>query len=109
MGSMKFSLENVMPGMDETNVAYEARLSHLTRREHDVMSYLLRGAANKVIAAELGISQRTVESHRARLFRKMQVRNIVGLMRVAYGAAVMPGCVAETAPEDYRASCAGPQ
>jgi len=90
--------------MNETNVSYEARISHLTRREHDVMSYLLRGAANKVIAAELGISQRTVESHRARLFRKMKVRNIVGLMRAAYGFTARQGCVAEATPEDYLTS-----
>ena len=90
--------------VNERTVSLDARISRLTRREHDVMSYLLRGAANKVIAAELGISQRTVESHRARLFRKMQVRNIVGLLRVIYDNRSMAHGVAETEPNDYRLS-----
>ncbi|HBJ70717.1 MAG TPA: helix-turn-helix transcriptional regulator, partial [Alcaligenes faecalis] len=41
----------------------------LTPRERDVLSYIAIGKANKVIAAELAISQRTVEAHRARVFQ----------------------------------------
>ena len=89
-----------MPRMREDNPIH-ARVSQLTRREQDVMSYLLRGAANKVIAAELGISQRTVESHRAKLFRKLQVRNIVGLMRLVYDASHAVYGVAEMPADDY--------
>lgn len=53
--------------------------SVLTPRERDVMDYVARGKPNKIIAAELGVSQRTVEAHRARIFQKMQVRNAVEL------------------------------
>jgi len=56
-----------------------ASLSVLTPRERDVMDYVARGKPNKVIAAELGVSQRTIEAHRARIFQKMQVRNAVEL------------------------------
>ncbi|HUH58507.1 MAG TPA: helix-turn-helix transcriptional regulator [Candidimonas sp.] len=54
-------------------------LSVLTPRERDVMDYVARGRPNKVIAAELGVSQRTVEAHRARIFQKLHVRNAVEL------------------------------
>ena len=90
-----------MPQMNKNHGLPNGCVSQLTRREQDVMSYLLRGAANKVIASELGISQRTVESHRARLFRKMQVRNIVGLMRLVYEAGHAAPGVAEMPPTDY--------
>jgi len=58
-----------------------SRLSALTARERDVMQYVAMGKPNKIIAAELGISQRTIEAHRARIFQKMQVRNAVELAR----------------------------
>ncbi len=53
----------------------------LTPRERDVMRYVALGTANKVIAQELGVSQRTIEAHRARIFQKMKVRNAVELAR----------------------------
>ncbi len=52
----------------------------LTPREREVLAYLARGRANKVIAIELGISMRTVEAHRARIFRKLGVRNALELV-----------------------------
>lgn len=55
--------------------------SELTPRERDVMGYVALGKPNKIIAAELGVSQRTVEAHRARIFQKMQVKNAVELVR----------------------------
>lgn len=51
----------------------------LTRRERDVLTYVIMGKQNKVIAAELDVSQRTIEAHRARIFTKMRVRNAVEL------------------------------
>lgn len=57
----------------------DARYSALTPRERMVMSEVATGKPNKVIAAELGVSQRTIEAHRARIFRKMCVRNAVEL------------------------------
>ncbi len=51
----------------------------LTPRERDVMDYIALGKPNKIIAAELGVSQRTIEAHRARIFQKMRVRNAVEL------------------------------
>ena len=51
----------------------------LTDREREVMDRVVAGLANKLIADELGISVRTVEVHRARMFEKMNVRSAVEL------------------------------
>ena len=58
------------------------RLDALTPREAEVMELVVRGSANKVIAMDLGVSQRTVELHRARVMRKMQVRSLAELVRI---------------------------
>lgn len=62
------------------------RFAVLTPRERDVMAYVVMGKPNKIIAAELGVSQRTVEAHRARIFQKLQVRNAVELAHCVLAA-----------------------
>ncbi len=62
-----------------------ARFSALTPRELEVIMHVVSGKPNKVIAAELGLSQRTVEAHRARGFRKLKVRNAVELTHLYWG------------------------
>lgn len=66
----------------------------LTKREQQIKCLLVQGHANKVIALELGISQRTVEAHRARIFRKLQVRNAVELV-TWFGRGARPYALAE--------------
>lgn len=58
-----------------------ARFALLTQREVEVMALAVEGATNKQIAGELGISIKTVETHRARLMEKMRVENIAELCR----------------------------
>lgn len=58
------------------------RMATLTQREHEVMELVAAGQANKVIAGDLGVSQRTVEIHRARVMEKMQTRSLAGLVRM---------------------------
>jgi DNA-binding NarL/FixJ family response regulator len=53
----------------------------LTARERDVLGGIARGLTNKEIAAELGISHRTVETHRESLMRKLNIRTVAGLTR----------------------------
>ena len=60
-----------------------ARLEQLTARERNVLAGIARGWTNKAIAAELGISHRTVESHRESLMRKLGIRTIAGLTKFA--------------------------
>lgn len=69
-----------------------ALLDALTPRERDVLDGVARGLTNKAIAAELGISRRTVEAHRESLMRKLEIHNVAGLTRLALEA----GLVGET-------------
>jgi two-component system, LuxR family, response regulator DctR len=55
------------------------RLGRLTPRDTDVLERMLAGKYNKVIAEELGVSERTVEVHRSSILRKMGARNAVEL------------------------------
>jgi two-component system response regulator FixJ len=57
------------------------RLGSLTPRERQVMDLVVAGKANKNIARDLGVSQRTVEIHRARVMEKMGVRSVSMLVR----------------------------
>ena len=60
----------------------EKRLEKLTPREKQVLELVVQGKANKVIAGDLEVSQRTVEIHRARVMEKMQVRSLAQLVRI---------------------------
>ena len=62
------------------------RMASLTTREGEVLDKLLDGCANKVVAIDLGISERTVELHRARLMRKLAVRSLAEMMELAIHA-----------------------
>jgi two-component system response regulator FixJ len=66
----------------------EARLATLTPREREVLDALVEGRANKIIAAGLGISPRTVEVHRAHLMEKLGVRSLPEAVRLHLVAAL---------------------
>jgi two-component system, LuxR family, response regulator FixJ len=58
------------------------RLDTLTPREREVLELVVHGKANKVIAGDLKLSQRTVEIHRARVMEKMQASSLAHLVRM---------------------------
>ncbi len=57
----------------------QARLSLLTPREKETLNLLLDGKSNKIIAAELSLSPRTVEAHRANILKKMHAESVTAL------------------------------
>jgi FixJ family two-component response regulator len=69
----------------ETAVVNE-RLAALTDREREVLERLVAGQSNKAIARDLDVSYKTVEAHRARVMRKMQVSNYPALVHLILNA-----------------------
>jgi FixJ family two-component response regulator len=59
------------------------RFNALTPREREVMMQVVRGRANKRIAADIGISEGTVKLHRGQVMRKMKARSLAELVRIA--------------------------
>jgi two-component system response regulator DctR len=66
---------------DEQQQAQRLRqaLASLSPREREVLDELIKGHYNKTIAEHLGITQRTVEFHRANIFKKMEVISAIEL------------------------------
>jgi FixJ family two-component response regulator len=60
----------------------EQRLSSLTPREREVLTWVVAGRLNKQIAAELGIVEKTIKVHRGRMMGKMGVRTVADLVRL---------------------------
>jgi FixJ family two-component response regulator len=71
-----------------TRMSISQRLGTLTRRERQVFEQVVAGRLNKQIAAELGIVEKTIKVHRARVMRKMQANSIVELVHLASLAGV---------------------
>lgn len=62
------------------------RINSLTRREKEVMGYVVAGTLNKDIATALGISVKTVEVHRSNVMDKMAVNSVAELVRISLEA-----------------------
>lgn len=81
-------LSAALRGEVERN-ADRARLEQLTERERDVLSLIAAGRTNKEAAAALGISHRTVETHREHLMKKLGARSVAELIRFALKSGII--------------------
>jgi DNA-binding NarL/FixJ family response regulator len=68
----------------------EQRIAQLSAREREVLVEIARGRTNKEIAAALGISVRTVESHRESLMKKLEIHGVAALTRFALESGLVP-------------------
>lgn len=84
-------LDRINEGLQHERASHEvelqreeiaSRVGSLTPRERQVLDRVVQGQANKVIAMDLDVSQRTVEIHRARVMDKMQARSLAQLVRM---------------------------
>lgn len=84
----------------ESCIGRNNKQSSLTPREKQIMGLILAGHPSKNIAADLGLSQRTVENHRAEIMRKTNSKSIAQLVRVSlttpwHGVGECPPCFVE--------------
>jgi DNA-binding NarL/FixJ family response regulator len=76
------------------------KTTELTSRETELLQLIAEGHVNKQIAAELGISIKTVEKHRQNLMEKLNIHDIAGLTRFAIGSGIIESIVqSNIAPE----------
>jgi RNA polymerase sigma factor (sigma-70 family) len=68
----------------------QERVESLTPREREVFALVVTGMLNKQIAFEMGISEKTIKVHRARVMQKMQAESLADLVRMAAKAGVKP-------------------
>lgn len=71
-------------------------LGRLTNREREVLLYIAEGFSNKEIACQLNIGVRTVETHRERIMRKLDIHSIAGLTRFAIAQGLVSLMAAPT-------------
>ena len=75
----------------EERKAIHVYLDSLTPRERDVMMQIVEGKLNKQVADALGIVEKTVKVHRARVMTKMKVASLVELVRLTDRLGIRPG------------------
>jgi DNA-binding NarL/FixJ family response regulator len=93
--SMRLNRLNLQPSSHFGR--FDKKVTHLTSREMEVLQLIAEGEANKQIAADLGISIKTVEKHRDHLMQKLDIHDTAGLTRYAISAGIVESSVHLTA------------
>jgi len=76
---------------EQTEIAaIEQHINLLTSREHEILTLIIAGMLNKQIAYDLGMSENTVKTHRARIMRKMSVNSLAELVRSTEKIGLQP-------------------
>jgi two-component system nitrate/nitrite response regulator NarL len=81
----RVALNLMVHGAGET-----ADANQLTQRENEVLVQIAEGASNKEIANSLGVSVRTVETHRERIMRKLNIHSVAGLTKYSITKGLIP-------------------
>jgi len=80
-GALKFDMANRT--LMETRADLRRREASLTPREREVMALIVDGHANKIMAIDLGLSERTIQIHRSHVMEKMDARKLAHLVRMS--------------------------
>lgn len=73
-------MNNVRRDSDETEVRL---LEALSRREREILKFVAEGKSSREIGEKLAISPKTVDTYRSRLMRKINVKNVAGVIKFA--------------------------
>lgn len=85
------AVQRHLAGLVRGEGAAAARRSLLTDREREVLGWLSKGLSSRVVATELAISVRTVETHRANLMEKLGVKSVATLIQAAIREGLIEG------------------
>ena len=82
------------PALELLHAEAEQFIAQLTPRQRQILDMIVAGCPNKIIASDLGISQRTVEGHRAEIMHKSGVKSLPALTRMIFVSSLAPRDVA---------------